>query len=200
MNRSPHLTRCLFALLLGIAPIGSARSTAATPTEAVETPATPSPDAAPPTIEAAQAVLIPFKKSLKAALMAALPEGPAAAIGVCQSEAPTLTAAASSGKIRVGRTSAKLRNPANVAPAWLAPILAGYAEATGSPAPHQTVALPDGGLGYAEPITVQPPCLMCHGENVDPSLTAHIAERYPTDQATGYQLGDLRGLFWVEMH
>ena len=30
-----------------------------------------------------------------------------------------------------------------------------------------------------------------------PDVAAHIAQAYPEDQATGFEVGDLRGVFWV---
>ena len=53
-------------------------------------------------------------------------------------------------------------------------------------------------MGYAEPIIVQPMCLACHGESLAPEIAAKISEAYPDDQATGFKVGDFRGVFWVE--
>jgi hypothetical protein len=59
--------------------------------------------------------------------------------------------------------------------------------------------LPDGRTAYAEPIVIQDLCLACHGAEVAPDVKAALAEKYPTDAATGYVVGDLRGLAWVEL-
>jgi len=48
-------------------------------------------------------------------------------------------------------------------------------------------------------IRVEAPCLLCHGDPIDASLAAALAERYPADAAIGYAEGDLRGAFWVEV-
>jgi hypothetical protein len=32
---------------------------------------------------------------------------------------------------------------------------------------------------------------------VDPALLEKIREHYPEDQATGFRVGELRGLFWA---
>jgi len=40
---------------------------------------------------------------------------------------------------------------------------------------------------------------MCHGPSVAPALAARIAQHYPEDEATGFEEGDFRGLFWVTM-
>ena len=41
-------------------------------------------------------------------------------------------------------------------------------------------------------------CTTCHGESISPGIASAIAERYPDDEATGFAVGDLRGVFWVE--
>jgi hypothetical protein len=41
------------------------------------------------------------------------------------------------------------------------------------------------------------PCLKCHGENIDPKITAKLDEIYPHDQARGYTVGQIRGAFTI---
>lgn len=60
------------------------------------------------------------------------------------------------------------------------------------------MTLDDERIGYVEPITVAPLCTTCHGESISPGISNAIAERYPDDEATGFTVGDLRGVFWVE--
>jgi hypothetical protein len=143
------------------------------------------------------ALLEPFKQNLKAALVQGLKQGPTEAIEACRTEAPRVSESLSVDGVIMGRSSQRLRNPANTAPDWVAPILASWAseEAPRKPA---TVELSEGREGYVEPITVQPLCLTCHGENLAPDLAARIADLYPDDQATGFAEGDFRGVFWVE--
>ncbi len=38
-----------------------------------------------------------------------------------------------------------------------------------------------------------------HGANVAPEVKAVLDETYPADKATGYSVGDLRGVAWVEL-
>ena len=40
-------------------------------------------------------------------------------------------------------------------------------------------------------------CATCHGESVSPEILAEIKARYPDDTATGFAVGDLRGMFTV---
>ena len=65
---------------------------------------------------------------------------------------------------------------------------------------HQVVIRPDS-VAYYRPIFIQSPtCLKCHGtpENgLDSTALVRIRERYPNDAATGYALGDLRGMWSI---
>ncbi len=148
-------------------------------------------------LERGAELLAPFKKDLKAALVNGMQQGPAEAIGACRIEAPDIARSLSVDGVAVGRTSHRLRNAGNVAPDWAAPLLQGYLDDDGDRSPR-AVPLADGRFGYVEPITVQPLCLACHGESLAPDVRRQIDELYPDDQATGFDVGDLRGIFWVE--
>lgn len=142
-------------------------------------------------------LLMPFKKNLKKALIAGMDKGAVEAIDVCKVEAPAIAGALSVDGVVVGRTSHRLRNPDNAAPDWVVPILEAYLEEDGEQVPH-LIALDDDRSGYVEPIAMQPLCLSCHGTTLEPDIAAAIEEQYPKDQATGFETGDLRGVFWVE--
>ena len=159
-------------------------------------PPTPVAESVDPATRGAE-LLGPFKSELMQALSSGMQEGPAAAIEVCSEVAPGIATSLSVDGVRMGRSSHKLRNPANVPPEWLEPLIEAYASGTGEMQP-QTVALADGRSGYAEPIMVQPLCLTCHGTELDPEIAAQIAANYPADEATGFGEGDFRGVFWVE--
>lgn len=141
-------------------------------------------------------ILAPFKAELKAALLEGLAEGPAAAIGACKLEAPRIAAAISVDGVAVGRTSHRLRNPENIPPEWVSPVMQEYLADPGARTPR-TVELPGGKVGYVEPILMQPLCLTCHGDVQDSALAAGLADEYPEDQATGFKLDELRGVFWA---
>ncbi len=143
-------------------------------------------------------VLAPFKRDLQQALREGLAKGPVEAIAACQLRAPEIARALSKDGLRVGRTSHRLRNPANTGPDWVRPLLDAYAADASDRAPR-TVDLPDGRSGYVEPILVQPLCLTCHGESLAPEIATRIDDLYPTDRAVGYGIGDLRGVFWAEL-
>lgn len=123
--------------------------------------------------------------------------GAAGALGVCAERAPTIaTAVGKEHGVRIGRTSQRLRNPSNTAPAWAAPHLAGNGDAG-----PQLLAGPHGELGMLSPIRLQPLCTACHGtaEQLAPGVADALRARYPHDQATGFAPGDLRGWFWIEV-
>jgi len=156
---------------------------------------------APPSLagsepESGAALLLPFKQQLMSALKAGLEEGPDAAIDICRIEAPTIASNLSNDGVAMGRTSHRLRNPDNDGPAWATVVLEQYLQAGAELAP-QTVVLDDGQTGYVEPIVTQQQCLACHGAELSPVVQAALDTHYPGDQATGFEVGDLRGVFWV---
>ena len=142
------------------------------------------------------ALLLPFKQNLKGALVKGMESGPVAAIGACSTEAPTIARGLSVDGVVMGRSSHKLRNPKNVAPEWVVPVLEAYV--AGSQSGPVAVELTRDRYGYVEPIKVQPMCLSCHGAELHPDVAATINELYPDDMATGFSEGDFRGVFWVE--
>ena len=143
------------------------------------------------------ALLAPFKTELQAALRQGLADGPAGAITACRVDAPRIAGSLSVDGVVMGRSSHKLRNPANAAPGWLGPVLDSYVDGSAGLAP-QVVDLDDGRSGYAEPIMTQSLCLTCHGKELHPDVVERVKELYPEDQAIGFNAGDFRGVFWVE--
>jgi hypothetical protein len=142
-------------------------------------------------------LLAPFKHELKTTLTEGLASGHVEAIGACRLKAPEIAATHTRDGVRIGRTSHRLRNPVNVAPEWVEPILAAYITEAAASGPR-ALPLPNGRTGYTEPIFIQAPCLTCHGEAIEPAVATRIEELYPDDRAVGFRLDDLRGAFWVE--
>ena len=101
---------------------------------------------------------------------------------------------------RVGRTSLRLRDPANRAPPWVETWLAAQGEGSASGVSGVS-HIEAGHARVIVPIVVEPPCLRCHGpaDDIDPSIRAQIAAQYPDDAATGYAVGELRGAMWAEV-
>ncbi len=149
-------------------------------------------------VERAQAVVGSFKQELQAALRDGLAEGPENAIQICQVQAPEIGERLSRGGIVVGRTSHRLRNPGNAPRPWMEPLLGDYATGREERS-WRAVRLEGGSVGYVEPIYVQPLCLKCHGADLDEPVAGRIQALYPNDEATGFEPGDFRGLFWVTM-
>ena len=50
-----------------------------------------------------------------------------------------------------------------------------------------------------KPLVTKPVCLKCHGSALDPKVAEGIKHAYPDDKATGFKVGDLRGVIVAEM-
>jgi hypothetical protein len=155
--------------------------------------------------EAAPKIIGEAFAQLSAALAEAIAkDGPAKALNVCSERAPQITAAVSEKHgVTLSRATDKPRNPKNAASAEEKAALQAFAQALAnqeSPKP-QTLTNPDGSISYFAPIVLgNPLCLKCHGEpgqDIDNATLAAIRASYPEDKATGYELGQLRGLWHV---
>jgi len=155
--------------------------------------------AAPAAERPAQAVeaVGTLRTQLLAALTQGLTRGPEAAIDACRVEAPRIAERVGAGGVAVGRTSHRLRNPANAPEPWMAPLLDEFRTSPPTPDAWRTVDLGPRGTGYVEPIYLQPLCATCHGEAVEATLLERIRALYPNDEAVGFPVGGFRGLFWA---
>lgn len=142
--------------------------------------------------------LDPLKSELQSELKSGMARGAVAAIEVCRTRAPEIAAKLQNETVQLGRTSHRLRNPANAPRPWVTPILEQYRADPSNAAPA-LVHLERGRIGYVEPIRMQPLCTVCHGKSVAQPVRDALAKLYPDDAATGFDTGDLRGAFWVEM-
>jgi len=147
-------------------------------------------------MERGQQILLPFKQQLMKALQTGLQDGPLAALNACNLQAPGIAGANSQGRIIMGRSSHKLRNPGNAAPGWVKPVMDDYLNNPDSRDPR-VLTLGNGRLGYVEPILLQSLCTTCHGTQMASPVLERIHELYPADQATGFSAGELRGVFWI---
>lgn len=152
----------------------------------------------PAQVQRAQATLLPLKQQLQSELIAALDGGPVPALEVCKVRAPQIAAELSQGGVHMGRTSHRLRNPANAPEAWVQPLLQHYVDHPHDRKPR-AIGTNAKRYGYVEPITMRPLCTACHGSHLDASVEKMLAELYPQDEATGFAAGDFRGLFWVTL-
>jgi Protein of unknown function (DUF3365) len=102
--------------------------------------------------------------------------------------------------LKAGRTSVRLRNPANAAPAWAAPMVEAHVDDAARDTPGYVADLGDR-VGVLRPISERPMCDTCHGTDDErpADVRAALAERYPEDRAVGFRDGAIRGWFWVEV-
>lgn len=149
----------------------------------------------------AAALVPPFQQHLLQTVKQAIEEGgPAHAVESCQLLAPQITGEHSKAPWRVGRTALKVRNPNNAPDAWERDVLEQFAKRAQAGEPLQGMhkaAMVEGEFRYMQAIPTAEPCLACHGSAIKPELASLIEQRYPADQAYGFQLGELRGAFSV---
>jgi hypothetical protein len=102
--------------------------------------------------------------------------------------------------IKAGRTSDRLRNPANAPKPWAAPLVAASAGRKVKDVDGYVVDLGDR-IGLLRPIAHRPLCASCHGrsDKLTPDIQRALRERYPADRAVGFAEGEIRGWFWVEL-
>ena len=148
----------------------------------------------------AMALVQLFAGRLKPRLKQALSEGgPVHAIEVCSRVAPEIAVDISEQSgWQVTRVSTKNRNPAAAPDAWEAAAietfekqLAGGAD----PGALQMGEITADGYRFAKAQITEPLCLMCHGQSIAPDVAKALEAHYPGDRATGYEAGDIRGIF-----
>jgi len=129
--------------------------------------------------------------------------GPEKAISVCQKEAPNIAAEImKDNAVQIRRVTTQNRNPKSVPDAWEAKVLADFEQRLAKGEKPDTLeyydVTKDNGqqtFRYMKGLVIQPLCLTCHGtpENIPDGVKAKLTELYPTDKATGYSVGMLRG-------
>lgn len=132
--------------------------------------------------------------------------GPAGAVEFCNERALPLTdSLAGYHHVALKRLSDRARNPGNEImdeqdkTAWL--NLRQMMADTSMAKKHLFVREGDAAVYYKAIPLGMPMCLNCHGQKegeVTADTWAAIAARYPNDQATGYKLGELRGMWRLE--
>ncbi len=148
-------------------------------------------------LQEAERISQAFSQQLLATVKSAMAAGGTEnAIAVCQVAAPSIASQHSQAPWQIARTSTKLRNANNAPDAWEQSVLVAFARDLSSdpsknPAPR--VHVTDDEYRYMTPIMVAAPCLACHGSSLSANTQKVLKHRYPNDQATGYQLGELRG-------
>lgn len=155
-----------------------------------------------PALKRADEASAALQQRLQGRLAKAMAEqGPAAAVSVCRDDAPRLAAEVGAAQgVRLGRTSDRLRSGGNSAPEWAAAAVRAAAGRKAAEVKPQVFDLGER-LGVLKPIAVAPACTRCHGKPdvLAPGVAAALGAAYPSDRATGYEAGDHRGFFWVEL-
>jgi len=155
-------------------------------------------------VRESRALVQEFTQSLKRELKLGLQAGgPTYAIGVCNVNAPTIAASLGNEKgWDVGRTSLRIRNPANSPDEWERHILETFEERlmAGDKAEEMEyfeVVQQNGErvFRYMKAIPTAELCESCHGSNLDKAVKERLRDLYPMDQARGYHAGDIRGAF-----
>lgn len=127
-----------------------------------------------------------------------------AAIDVCRNVEPEIASRVSlQNGWKVTRVGTRVRNPLLGTPdAWEQSTLVQFEKRLQAGEKLETIEFsqiveePFGkSYRYMKAIGVQPMCLNCHGASTDmpDEVKALLAKLYPHDQATGYQVGQLRG-------
>ena len=148
---------------------------------------------------ATQALGGALKVELEAAMKA---DGPVAAMSICQIKATELAKAISDNQgMAVKRVSLKNRNPEmGVANEWQTKVLNDFETRKAAGEAPETLTysrVVDHEFRFMKAIPTTAVCLVCHGANLNPAVTAKLTELYPQDKATGYKEGDVRGAFVV---
>lgn len=130
--------------------------------------------------------------------------GVVGAVNFCALNAVPITDSISNSEnVRISRVSHKPRNPQNKANAAELELVHAYSEATAdSKVKTQPVLRTENGakVFYAPIYVASAMCLNCHGkigEDIVPEVKSTIDNHYPTDEATGFAIGDLRGLMKI---
>lgn len=161
-------------------------------------------DAPDPATEGPKVIAEAFAKLSSALGEAISKSGPEGALSVCSERAPQIAKEVSAAHgVTLRRATHKPRNPKNAADEVEKAAMEAFQAAVAkkeAPKP-QVITNADGSRSFLAPIVLgNPLCLQCHGtpnQDIAPATLAAIQKLYPEDKATGFKLGDLRGLWRV---
>ncbi len=103
----------------------------------------------------------------------------------------------------IRRTSHKLRNTDNKADIDEEAVINEYLKLQKEKKQMSPIVLKDtqGYVHFYAPIKTKPECMSCHGtpgKDIPENIYQMIKEKYPHDQATGFKVGDLRGIWDIK--
>ena len=160
----------------------------------------------PNTLEA-RSLVKAFASDLKHVLKTSMKsEGPISALKVCNLQAdPIAQKNATSSGWNIGRTSLKVRSASNTPDEWELNTLRQFekrkeaGENLKTMEYSETVKEGDNSVyRYMKPIPTAVMCTTCHGVNVPDNINTKVKLLYPNDQATGFNVGDIRGAFTLQ--
>lgn len=127
------------------------------------------------------------------------------ALPYCSDKAiPITQGVAARNGVGLSRVTHKARNPAHKATEAELALLRQFQSELAtkrSPAPVLVTNNPPAAAVYVPIVISTPLCLSCHGQpgtEISADLHTVIRRLYPADQATGFAMGDLRGLWRVD--
>jgi hypothetical protein len=102
--------------------------------------------------------------------------------------------------VAAGRTSDRLRNPLNAPRPWAASLVTANAGRQARDVDGFAVDL-GSKVGVLRPVVHRARCAGCHGrpDTFGAGIRAELRDRYPKDRATGFEEGEIRGWYWVEV-
>jgi hypothetical protein len=143
-------------------------------------------------------------KALSSEVMKAIEAGGVEhAVAYCQVQAnPLIDSLSKAHQAGISRVSDKFRNPVNKPGALDEKVLTAYRQQLdeGQELQPHLEYTGDTIIFYSPILILNPICLQCHGEagsTMGQQTFEYIKSRYPDDQATGYKLGDLRGVWKI---
>jgi hypothetical protein len=155
-----------------------------------------------PVISRADVIVATMQDALLRELNSGLERGgPARAIKSCHIDAARIAdRLGRQAGVSAGRTADRLRNPVNAPKPWATGIVAANAGRRAEDVDGFAVDLGDK-IGVLRPIAHRTMCASCHGrdDELDGAVLAELKQRYPSDRATGFREGEIRGWYWVEL-
>lgn len=158
-------------------------------------------------IQKARSLVKTFGSDLKQILKKTMKsEGPIKALKECNIQAGPISKKHSSlSGWDIARTSIKVRNESNAPDEWESTILRQFENRKAAGESLKTMeyseTVKDGGKSiyrYMKAIPTSGLCLTCHGRSLSDEVTKEVKLLYPNDQATGFNVGDIRGAFTLQ--
>ena len=130
-------------------------------------------------------------------------DGAAGAIETCHLKAPDITKGVGDrAGWTVRRTSLKVRNPGDAPDKWDLKVLEMFEQRRQAGESLKSMEYSDVVLQgdkrlfwYMKAIPTGKVCLQCHGSDLKSKVADQLDSLYPFDQARGFKVGDIRGVF-----